>query len=706
MIPTSHDIDARLDDLIATIRADIAAWERFYWQGVVPIDPNSDADRVRATLEWSAPSKAVTEKVNSPGMDIDAGREKMRQELREFMNSGDSVLLLRVDAGVGKSTALIRMSQAVARRGLNVLYLMPYHRYWQDIMNNDATDPGLWYHWQSIDGKTEGGDDMCRYSGAAASWTGKGYPLMELCKQVCKADGHIGRCSYRLQRRTPEKIKAGVHPHLVTGIAVDNIKLCVVDELPIGQFLPERIIKPSNIQVAPEYTHSDTKTLLAILEAMTKGVRFGERLDGKRLLDAIGTILGNLYEKITLVSPKGNDLQQIPPVEDLDDVEKAGEWYLFDMLRLLIPEYYAWKNGLQDWLTRVYLSHDGIHLLQRKMPWSGLPDKLVILDATGKQEIYEKLLNRPVKVVDISTKRTGRIFQVTGRLNNITSVLDKKTGQLRKSGHEAAELIRLIRQSKPLGSGQFGKYRNIGIVTFKGIVEQLGENLKDLPGVSSVWYQGSRGTNVLEGVDCLVCLGSPAIPDNQIIDVFSQLNYEPGVPQDSAIRPFKRIEIGEGRSRPLRHAGIVEYFHINDKGESPKRYLTGFWDYPELQTVADLFTSDELVQAIGRGRIPFRDCDVWLLTSALTPLVIDKVYGDPSECLNMPVGIDWRHWASISKVLESRDVIRATDLADATGVTRAWASHWIKIIAVWDRSYSLSQMGSGRGRKEIILVKS
>lgn len=699
-----HDIDQKLDHLLAEIRADFMAWERYYWNGVVTVSPEDEAERVRANLEWGEPSPDVLAAVNEQLPDIGAARDDIKRELREFMNTDGSVLLVRADAGLGKSTALIKLSQAVAARGDTVLYLMPYHRYWQDIQSNAATIPSLWYHWQSIDGKTPDGCDMCRFKAAATKWTGKGYPLMELCKRLCKADDHISHCDYRRQRYTPQPIKAGVHPHLVTGIAVDNIQLCVVDELPIGQFLPERIIKPENIQ-ASNHGRGEVKMMLDILATITRGAKFGQRIDGKTLLTAIGSLLESIYKSINLNDTKKANVQMIPEVHDPGDVDDIAEWYVFDMLRLLVPEYHAWKNGLDEWLTRVYISHDGIHLLQRRLPWKGLPQKTIILDATGRKEIYEKLLNRPVKVVDIRARRTGKIFQITSRLNNVTSVLDKKTGKLRYAGSEAADLIRLIRDSKPLPGGGFGQYESIGIVTFKSVVEQLTERLDDLPGVKAVWYQGSRGTNVLEGVDALVCLGSPAIPDTQIIDSYAQLNYEPGVPSKSAIQPFKSVELDNGRIRPVRHAGIVEYKHINSQGLSPRRYLSGFWDYPELQAVSDLFTADELVQAIGRGRIPFLDCHVWLLTSQYTPLVIDAVYDNPGDALNVPTGIDWRHWLKIKPVLESSDIIRAGDLAAAAGVTRAWARHWIEMIAAHSPAYRLEAMGSGRGRKETVLLR-
>lgn len=694
------DIDAKLDELIEEIRKDFLAWERFYWDGVEPVEPDDPAERIKATLEWGEPSPEVIEQINLPRLDVSKARQLLQKELKSFMRGKHSALLLRIDAGVGKSTALIKLSQAVASAGHNVLYLMPYHRYWDDIMANPATDPELWYHWQSVNGKTETGDAMCRYEQMAVKWTGKGYPLVELCKRLCLNDNHINRCPYRCQRLNPIKIKAGVHPHLVTGIAIENIHLCVVDELPIGHILTERVIPQRSIQVAEGNT--DLKTLLDILKLHAQNARWNERIDGKRLLDSIGGLLGNIYNKINLNAKDA--LQEIPEVEQPGDVDRAKEWYIFDMLRLLVPEYHAWKNGLESWLTRVYINHEGLHLLQRKLPWRGLPQKMIILDATGKKDIYEKLLNRPVQVLDVTTKREGKVFQITGRLNNVTSVLDKKTGKLRKGGNEAADLIRLIKQSKPLGNGQFGEYERVGIVTFKSIVDSLGDKLESIPGVSSVWYHGSRGTNSLEGVDCLVCLGSPAIPDNQVVDAYAQLHYEPGKPEESAIRPFQAMVLPNGLTRPLRHAGKVEYIHLKD-GQSPKRYLSGFWDYPQLQLVADLYQSDELVQAIGRGRIPFLPCHVWLLTSQRTPLVLDGIYDHPNECLNVPIGIDWKHWLAINDKLATVPTVTSEQLAEWTGVSKAWARHWLPIIAnAYPGKWQLSSQSSGRGRSSQVLI--
>lgn len=702
-----------VDRFVADIKSSRDAWLNRTW-GDTP-DPPDDPGRGRWSLEWREPTSGNLAIVNPPYMTLSEGRKYITNELENYVcdPARTDVVLVKSQPGTGKSYAAIALAQKYANEGRRVLYLMPRNNYWQDICASPVFDSTLWYHWQATDSIDLLSDEpMCKFSGQAKTWMAKGYSLMSQCKGLCKADGYINRCPYRQQARRHERIIAGVHNHLVTGLAISDFEIVIVDELFLSAFIEDRVIPDRFLDVGG---HQAVKHLTSALSALSKSILDNRRIRANALFDyrfegeKLGDTLTKIYDNINL---GGNWLPAIPQIEQPEDVYKASYWYIYDLLTLLTPEHIAWQKGMNDWLSRVYVDRNGLHLLKRAAPWKDLPSKMIILDGTGLKEIYERLLDRSVTVIDAPIKRKGRIFQITERLNGVGQVLGDKAikpfRRLTDNGQSLLELCDIISVSKQIENG-FMPYRKIGVVTFKDAVPYF----EALFGAGNVLYfGGNRGSNSFvdekQPYDCIIVAGCPSPPDGDMIDVVAQIMFDPKNPANSRIDPFKMIHTEQGW-QPVRSHTLQEYNYVNADGQAAYRMHGGFWAYQDLQMVYSLFREMEMVQAIERGRTLLNECDVWVLSSLPLPVRLDGIFDTPNSCLNLPDGVYWERWVKLSRWLNDQDgFIPVKTIAENEKVTVEWAAKWCKSIEQWrpDRwRYANDPNPQGRGQPRKGLIR-
>lgn len=702
-----------LDRFIADIKLSRDLWENRSWSDAELVYPDGE-DRARWQIQWEPPSPNNLAVATPPYMTLSEGRQYISRELENYISDPDrqDTVLVKSQPGTGKSYAAIALAQKYANEGKRVLYLMPRNNYWDDICTSPIVDQSLWYHWQATDSKDVYGDPMCKYHHQAKTWMSKGYSLIAQCKGLCKEDGYINHCPYRLQGRRKEPIIAGVHNHLVTGLAIKDFEIVIVDELFLSAFIEDRVIPDRFIDVGGQHA---VKEMTQLLQALTKSILDNRRIRAKALFEykfngsKLGDILTRVYENINL---GGSWLPVIPEIQEPDDVYKAGYWYIYDLLTLLTPEHIAWQKGMNDWLSRVYVDRGGLHLLKRASPWKDLPKKIIILDGTGLKDIYERLLDKPVTVIDAPIKRKGRIFQVTERLNGSGQIMgDKGIKPFRKlseTGQSLLELADIITSSKPTDCG-FESYRKIGVVTFKDAVPYF----EALFGAGNVLYfGGNRGSNSFvsnEPYDCIIVAGCPSPPDGDMIDIVAQVMFDPKNPAKSRIDPFQMIRTETGW-QPVRSHTKQEYHFVNGEGLAAWRVHGGFWGYQDLQTVYSLFRECEVIQAIERGRTLLNECDVWVLTSLPLPVRLDGIFDTPNTCLNLPNGVHWERWIKLQRWLGNQDgFIPVKNVADFMGVSHEWAAGWCKSIQEWrpDRwQYVGDPRHVGRGQPKKGLVRA
>lgn len=683
------------------LQHELERWDAVYEDGdaVAP----DDAPRQRHHLQWLPGDVAQASQLALP---LDEVRDEMLRVMTQA-TAESSVLLVRAKPGTGKTHAAVRLAQEQAALGRRVLFLMPTHRHYSTLEGLPHHDPALWYHWHATHHEQDDGSPFCRYHNQAAVWTAKGYSLHGMCRTLCPR--YRSRCPYRLQAKQQQPIIAGVHEHLVVGLAIDRFDLVIVDELPLRAFLAPRSFSARDIAaVAGNAGGPFAPVLRALLDLAVSDEGLSDAgLSGRAVFDTLGPPLGEAYSSAMYLLEQlraGVSIDE-PFLESPDDVEKAPPSLLPPLLRFAVPEFIAWKNGMQEWLPRVTVAAGRLQIDGRGDAWSKLGQSaIVLLDATGRADIYQELLGREVTDYEPPAALRGRVFQVVNRLNGKRQLEDEKLDYIADTHRMLAQLI--ARHN----------YRCPGLVSFKGLLAHF----EDLFGASMSHFYGQRGSNDLEHVDSLFVLGSPSPPGYQVLRTAAML-------YSRRMTPFSLAKTEDGVERPM-YSERLRPYRFNQAGLVPHRMIRGFWDdwHGQLETLHGMFREDELLQAVHRARPLTRAVDVWLFSSIPTSLPLAGIYDDWAAALGSPEipcppgcgaycrhknadgtqrRIKWEYWVKISEwlfSLEGQTTIDAGLLAEVSGTSREYVSHerWLPAIAnAWPDHCDIRSLTYRPGRK-------
>jgi hypothetical protein len=624
---------------------------------------------------------------------VDSLRELIPGQVGRYVDSdSESVLLIRVPAGVGKTHAAVQAVQRVAS-DRRILYTAARHNFLADLQAIPGFNPSLWYHWLPIHLHADEHDPIpttCRFAPAQLAWLKKGYPAFDLCRQLCVNDKHIAECPYRLQRRQREPIVFAMHNHLSSGLAIDDFGACIVDELPLQAFVGRRHVPSKGLDVGATGPLGELVVKLGQLVGLAP-----KRLAGRDLFDQIGPTLREVYAQAEILPEM---LPQVPRVYNSEMVGEVPYYYVLDFLRLASNEYDAWRNGWPRWAERVWLDPKGLNLLDRKKPWAKLPRKLVVLDATGQAPIYRALFDREVEVYEPRVKRPGRVYQVVHRLNGVGSLLAQEEGQEPAPTQRARQLVQIA------GSIASRYQGRTAVVTHKRLVSLFATAFGE---ANTLHFHALRGTNALQDVDCLIVAGGPSPTLQGVVDAATALAHE-------RVKSFVAID-DKGKARPvwttaLREYAVSEELRAAHGGLVPWRAVGGFWTDPDLTAVYDQLREQELVQAIHRARPNIRPCDVWVLTSIPTSEPLDGFFDEPPLG---PEGIHWAPWLKLQPWLEEQlaagQSITNQAVAGAAGVSERWAldQKWLAAIVGFDARWRIDRLVpetlSG-GRPKLIAV--
>lgn len=586
--------------------------------------------------------------------------EQVRQELPERLNTyynatfeDPSLLLVQVEAGVGKSHAGVNFLQAKAgEEGVRGLWLGQAHRMFESLSIYPDFNPEQWLHWQSINEHT------CLYNPAMQQWTDKGYPSIRLCVSLCHASGHMANgCVFRRQVHSPKPIVFGMHQHLIFGLPRDDFQIAIIDENPLQVFIQERIIPPHGI-LSDGYGIASVKGLYETLHRLTQT---GKCYRAKALLDEIAVDLGRVYRDIKNVAKMKVIL---PTVYQSSDVDRAPYWFLKDLLLLLIRELKCYDDGWEDWNSRVQVDSRGLHLHSRSDEWGGLPDKLIVFDATGEAEIYHQLFpNRLIEVYNPQIKRKGEVIGIVGKHNGKGTLLDK-------DGEPSYNWEQIALQCEEMAKE--GGYKRAGVVCLMNGREPF-ERIFGKENVLHFYNQ--RGTNQLESCDIIFVVGTPSPDSETIVRMATALDRDRMV-----IFNHHQDFIRSERFYNLTTKGAIALGHA---GEMPSRLLGDYSD-PLMKALLHQLREKEIWQAVHRIRLVNNAAKVVIFSPAIDEkLELDAIHNIPPLA---PEGIGLDNWLKIKRWLptEAREgrAVGRQELAKAIGVqeTTITSRNWLGII--------------------------
>lgn len=662
-------IPAELASLADTIRADLSRWRSAELPSVP--DPVELAQREPHKLYWLEPDEALPA---PPLLEVDEARALLMEELRAYVKRGRDkpVLLVRAQAGLGKTHSAVSIAQELAAKGKRVLYLMPTHQHFETLSHLPHFQAGLWYHWRAYNHPLpqdyltkDNPETMCKLAHSAEQWMDRGYPLMALCDSLCPA--YKSMCAFRCQSARPERIIAGVHEHVTSGLSIRDFYAVIVDEVPLRAFLKPRRVPLEGVcrQGHGPLTELQVNLLLACIEAV-------KPIKGKALMDRIGPILGDVYAQFELDAL----IPEIPQITSLEDVDEAGYWYAGDLLRLLVPEWEIWRRGGESWLERVICTNDGLILLDRGHVWKALPPRMICLDATGRAELYRQMFDTEIRLVAPHVRRQGRLIQIAGRYNGKRQLVQVKRGK-KPAGAEPEYIFgrNLVEVAQVVGEIiRRNRYLNPAVITFMR-AEQVFAPIVGEERTNHFYAQ--RGSNAFEDCDALFVVGTPSPSDLHLQSSAATLFHE-------RTQPFAARIMDNGHILPLRTAVLRQYPIRGADGLVPARYITGLWHDANLLTMLSSYREDELLQSVHRSRMMIRpNVDVYLMSSVPIDEPLDEIHETPEMLIGCPSGMYWRTWLKILPWLAQQEEVSAGDLAEAARVSvdHVWRHRWLEAIS-------------------------
>lgn len=587
-------------------------------------------------------------------------------------------LLLALPAGSGKTTALVQTAEWYAASAHRVIYAGPRHDFFADIQAI-ATKPHWWYEWQPRHGGSDTQEATCRWAPQMEAWLKRGYQAIKMCRnaKICGWDYIRHECPYHAQQGITQPIVYAMHQHVaIKHPLMDQASLLIGDELPLTAFLHHWVIPPASITL--DDAEPEVSALLWKLRELTTlaAPRRGG-WSGPALLAEIGgaAYIYDLCERYSLMT---DDNLITPQISNAFEVEGTEYAHLPPLLSLLKQEASASLRGLPEYVRRVKVNPEGLHLLMRRRPGQ-LPAHIVWCDATGNEAVYQKLLGRDIQVLRPRVKMTGRIWQVWSSLNNkyalrgLTDHTDEqKQARARKADDLRAQIAHILSKG----------YQRPAVISYKALLDELA------PEVEQKGHFGAeRGTNRLAECDCLIVVGTPMPPQSDVLEAAAML-------YDDRMEPFNTE------------------WSVEDKPFDATDYaypLGGYWNDKQLQALVDQFREAELMQAVHRARPLRRDVDVYLLTNAPIP-------GLPVRLLSLhalfeaPEGVDPYKWPVLRQWVKDRlaqvGSVTASEIASFVGVQWAAGKRYLEALAKQDGYQTRKVRASeGRGASALALVK-
>lgn len=588
-------------------------------------------------------------------MTVRDSRKDIKGKIMDYLTTPDPahMLLIKAAAGVGKTWLGVAAADWVATNlDRKVLYTGSRHDFFFDIqesVSGQGLNNAMWYEWlprQSVGEKADP-THTCLYTESINAWLHRGYDGQDFCKAACGWAYIGGGCKYHAQKKRDEMIIYGQHQHVTLGHPMMSQFYCVIgDENPMGAFINKWVVPAKYIYRSEMGFEEPLLEILSEMqdlcgEQILKGPALLEKLGGaQRVFDAC-------------------DLYSAPPAVYIPHVDAKNEaevkslpyHYLPVFVPLLKREAEAALRG-EAYLERIYLTEHGLVMACRNHAIDKLPKHVIWFDATGNAEVYEKLFERDVVVVDARPDMVGRVIQITDKSNGKSAMMPSEGDELDPKSDKTLSFVKyLCRQ-----------HSSPAIITFKTLKEYYAKHT----GVPVMHFYANRGSNLLENSDAVIVIGAPQPAITEMIEIAKCLWY-------GRMEPFDAEWVQSRRA----------YKYVDGDGVSWE-YAVGEYKDHILNLILTQSRESELVQAANRARIVTKANTVYLLTN----IPIDDL--PPTRLTNMrefvkaPEGIDAARWieflAVVDRIEAEHGVVRLSDLVSSASISVSVATHMMDAL--------------------------
>lgn len=304
----------------------------------------------------------------------------------------------------------------------------------------------------------------------------------------------------------------------------------VIDELDLTKWLPEREISIGKLAAAARVyaTDSTADLLLRVVAAtITDASQAKHQLHGLDLFNALNRRSGGQLTNWIAELSQDARYTNTHPWHDLEEDDPAAQELealtlapviLPHILVALLHELVKWQRG-HAWNSclRIGPGTQGwaLYLSERRRftPGElGMPAR-AILDATADAEILGLLFGEEIALQQAEITPppgTHHVAVRTGkRYGKVSLTLQRKDDRPNRDLQRAiAEARYILRDLDPEGLIQ--ATHSIGLISFKGCVDQLGEAL-GIPEHRRLHFWAARGSNALEDCAILLVIGTPCV---------------------------------------------------------------------------------------------------------------------------------------------------------------------------------------------------
>jgi len=643
----------------------------------MPPEPEGYGPVIDFSLQWGTRDELEELGIEPPpapgdALDIETFRRFFPQRITSLLqqkHDKQTIQLIAVPPGGGKTYAAVQAAQAFADDGKRVLWLGARHDALENIMLSiPGVMPQHWYNWLAMSAELPNGETACReFEAAMAHWLAKGYPAGKLCYQLCTA--HAAKCPFRQQGNIARgaEIVFARHQHLQYGLDAGAFDAMIIDENPMSALINTRDIPAGWLA-----TGAASPSVAELTGKLEELATHGKTLKGRALFDEIGDILDEIY---TLADLERLSLPDIPRVAHSSDVAAVPYWYIYDFLKLANQEFHAWAQQWPLWESRIWIDSAGLHMVDRAEIWSDAPCNIMVLDATAHDGIYRQMfpgveIERQAPVI----RRVGRIHQIVNR-NNGTSDMSSDD---KPHAEDALATIRALIA--------YHGYEKMGVICHKSTREFF-----EGAGLDCLHFGALRGENRFQNVDALFVVGAWSLPASALrrLAVIFGDDIAPLADAYHSVKPRAFVVPGD---------------------KIPYRPVGGFWDNPSMQAMHEQYREMEMLQAIYRARPLTNPCDIWIL-SAVPVVPLDAIYPDPRAATGGVSGcewIGWRDWVRLvpylAEAYQGDYVFGYEELSelfdgDKKALKRARSGKWLeKIVAAWGGRIATVAIPGKRGR--------